>query len=74
MGSGFEGDPGDFEPLHASSGGSWEGGDGSEQAGVVISGLRKEFGEKVAVVGLNLRLLPGDITCILGHNGAGKRF
>lgn len=39
--------------------------------GVVISGLRKEFGSKVAVAGLDLRLRPGDITCLLGHNGAG---
>lgn len=39
--------------------------------GVVISGLRKEFGSKTAVEGLNLRLRPGDITCLLGHNGAG---
>lgn len=60
-----EGDPGDFEPLE---GGEGEGG----AAGVVIAGLRKEFGDKVAVAGLDLRLVPGDITCLLGHNGAGK--
>ncbi|KAE9002859.1 ABC transporter A family member 1 [Phytophthora rubi] len=43
---------------------------------VVIAGLRKEFsvpgGKKVAVQGLNLKLYEGQITCLLGHNGAGK--
>jgi ATP-binding cassette subfamily A (ABC1) protein 3 len=49
-----------------------------EQSGraVVISGLRKEFavpaGKKVAVHGLHLKLYEGQITCLLGHNGAGK--
>lgn len=60
-----EGDPADFEPLE-------EGGEGGQ--GVVIAGLRKEFGSKVAVAGLDLRLLPGDITCLLGHNGAGEMY
>lgn len=64
--AGTEGSPDDFEPLE-------EGADGvGGGEGVIISGLRKEFGSKVAVVGLNLRLLPGDITCLLGHNGAGE--
>lgn len=61
---GVEGDPGDFEPLEESG--------GENKQGVVIAGLRKEFGSKVAVAGLDLRLLPGDITCLLGHNGAGE--
>lgn len=65
-GVGVEGDPADFEPLSEAVGGRGDGG-----KGVVISGLRKEFGDKVAVAGLDLRLLPGDITCLLGHNGAG---
>ncbi|KAG7387511.1 hypothetical protein PHYPSEUDO_014033 [Phytophthora pseudosyringae] len=43
---------------------------------VVITGLRKEFsvpgGKKVAVHGLHLKLYEGQITCLLGHNGAGK--
>ncbi|ETP45729.1 hypothetical protein F442_07924 [Phytophthora nicotianae P10297] len=43
---------------------------------VVISGLRKEFsvpgGKKIAVHGLDLKLYEGQITCLLGHNGAGK--
>lgn len=62
-GVGIEGDPADFEPL---------GERGGKKQGVVIAGLRKEFGSKVAVAGLDLRLLPGDITCLLGHNGAGE--
>ncbi|CAM9924170.1 unnamed protein product, partial [Hapterophycus canaliculatus] len=63
---GVEGDPEDFEPLELEGGGEGEG------RGVVIKGLRKEFGSKVAVAGLDLRLRVGDITCLLGHNGAGK--
>ncbi|GMF24988.1 unnamed protein product [Phytophthora fragariaefolia] len=43
---------------------------------VIIAGLRKEFsvpgGKKVAVHGLDLKLYEGQITCLLGHNGAGK--
>ncbi|KAG4062461.1 ATP-binding cassette sub-family A member 3 [Phytophthora cactorum] len=43
---------------------------------VVITGLRKEFlvpgGKKIAVHGLDLKLYEGQITCLLGHNGAGK--
>ncbi|KAL4144394.1 hypothetical protein PRNP1_013527 [Phytophthora ramorum] len=43
---------------------------------VVIAGLRKEFsvpgGTKIAVDGLRLKLYEGQITCLLGHNGAGK--
>lgn len=62
---GIYGNPGDFEELDAAR---------SERvpAGVVISGLRKEFGDKVAVAGLDLQLPRGDITCLLGHNGAGE--
>lgn len=64
-GVGVEGKPGDFEPPSAQE-------DGLEERGVTIKGLRKVFGDKVAVAGLNLRLLPGEITCLLGHNGAGE--
>eukprot|EP01041_Mallomonas_annulata_P005100 gene5100-10202_t len=43
---------------------------------VEIIGLRKEFqtntGLKVAVDGLNLTMYNGQITALLGHNGAGK--
>ncbi|KAG7396498.1 hypothetical protein PHYBOEH_002205 [Phytophthora boehmeriae] len=43
---------------------------------VSIAGLRKEFavhgGTKIAVHGLHLKFYEGEITCLLGHNGAGK--
>jgi ABC-type multidrug transport system ATPase subunit len=31
--------------------------------------LRKHFGEKVAVDGLNLSIYNGQVTALLGHNG-----
>ena len=34
--------------------------------------LRKEYSGKVALKGLNLKVEPGDIYCLLGANGAGK--
>lgn len=34
--------------------------------------LRKEYNGHVALKGLNLRIEPGDIYCLLGANGAGK--
>ncbi len=41
-----------------------------------VKGLKKEFdtpdGVKRAVDGLNLAMFEGQITCLLGHNGAGK--
>ncbi|GAQ79509.1 ABC transporter A family [Klebsormidium nitens] len=39
---------------------------------VVVSGLRKDFGGAVAVAGVDLVLYEGQITALLGHNGAGK--
>lgn len=63
-GVGVEGGAADFEPLGAEGEG--------EREGVVINRLRKEFDGKVAVAGLDLRLRVGDITCLLGHNGAGE--
>ncbi|CAM9223755.1 unnamed protein product [Phaeothamnion confervicola] len=39
---------------------------------VRIRGLRKRYADKVAVAGLDLTLYEGQITCLLGHNGAGK--
>lgn len=35
-------------------------------------GLRQEYGSKVAVHGLSLQLHEGQLTSLLGHNGAGK--
>ena len=47
-----------------------------ENSCVDIIGLYKEFktssGKKVAVDGLNLTMFSGQITALLGHNGAGK--
>ena len=41
-----------------------------------VKGLRKQFdtpdGVKRAVDGVNLSMFEGQITCLLGHNGAGK--
>lgn len=43
---------------------------------LIVKDLRKVFsvpgGEKVAVDSLDLKLYEGQITCLLGHNGAGK--
>merc|ERR1712176_880923 len=40
-----------------------------EGTNIEISGLRKEFGDKVAVDGLSLSMYSGQITALLGHNG-----
>ncbi|XP_057653241.1 ATP-binding cassette sub-family A member 2-like isoform X1 [Diorhabda carinulata] len=40
--------------------------------GIEISNLHKRFGHKVAVNNLNLDIYAGQITVLLGHNGAGK--
>lgn len=37
-----------------------------------IDQLRKEFGSKVAVNGINLTMYNNEIFALLGHNGAGK--
>ena len=39
---------------------------------IEIRNLRKVFGEKTAVDGLSLSMYNGQITALLGHNGAGK--
>jgi len=39
---------------------------------IVIEGLRKEFGEKLAVKDLNLKITEGSLFAMLGVNGAGK--
>jgi ABC-type transport system involved in cytochrome bd biosynthesis fused ATPase/permease subunit len=42
------------------------------RAKVLISNLRKKYSDgKVAVKQLSLSMLEGQITCLLGHNGAG---
>lgn len=42
------------------------------RVGIQTTNLRKEFAEKVAVKGVSLNVYHGQITCLLGHNGAGK--
>lgn len=37
-----------------------------------VRGLKKKFGEKYAVNGVNLTMYKGQIFALLGHNGAGK--
>ncbi|KAI1307918.1 Phospholipid-transporting ATPase ABCA3 [Halotydeus destructor] len=39
---------------------------------ISVRGLRKKFGNKMAVDGIDLDIKHGEITCLLGHNGAGK--
>lgn len=48
------------------------GGVSSNQAAVDIRGVRKTFGPKVAVAGLDLVVPAGKITGFIGPNGAGK--
>jgi ABC-type sugar transport system ATPase subunit len=43
-----------------------------ETAGVRIRGLRKRYGDTVALNGLDLDALPGEIVGVAGPNGAGK--
>jgi ABC-2 type transport system ATP-binding protein len=44
---------------------------GTEEA-VVIHGLRKVFGSRVAVEGLELSIRRGEVFGLLGPNGSGK--
>eukprot|EP00358_Blepharisma_japonicum_P005429 CAMPEP_0202940626 /NCGR_PEP_ID=MMETSP1395-20130829/752_1 /ASSEMBLY_ACC=CAM_ASM_000871 /TAXON_ID=5961 /ORGANISM="Blepharisma japonicum, Strain Stock R1072" /LENGTH=1359 /DNA_ID=CAMNT_0049635207 /DNA_START=1192 /DNA_END=5271 /DNA_ORIENTATION=- len=39
---------------------------------MVVRGLRKHFGNKIAVDGIDLDMFRGQIFALLGHNGAGK--
>src|SRR5579863_4477976 len=45
---------------------------GDELAGVRIRGLRKRYGDTVALNGLDLDARPGEVLGIAGPNGAGK--
>lgn len=44
----------------------------ASSAGLVIEGLRKEFGAVVANDGISIRVEPGEVFGLLGPNGAGK--
>jgi ABC-type multidrug transport system fused ATPase/permease subunit len=63
-------DPSFIEPLDASMRAKER-----EGKAVLLAGLRKEFstpdGTKVAVDDISLSMHEGQITCLLGHNGAG---
>ena len=45
---------------------------GAESTGVRIRGLRKRYGDTIALDGLDLDVQPGEILGIAGPNGAGK--
>jgi ABC-2 type transport system ATP-binding protein len=42
------------------------------QAAIEVRGLRKTYGERAAVAGIDLRIERGEIFALLGPNGAGK--
>ena len=44
----------------------------SDGAAIEVHNLRKEYGEKVAVNGIDLRVARGEVFAMLGPNGAGK--
>jgi ABC-2 type transport system ATP-binding protein len=45
---------------------------GHEEAAVVVRGLRKSYGERTAVDGVDLEVATGEVVALLGPNGAGK--
>ncbi|XP_064467746.1 phospholipid-transporting ATPase ABCA1-like isoform X1 [Ornithodoros turicata] len=46
--------------------------DPSAEAVIVVKGLRKNFGDVTALNGIDVKFFKGEITVLLGHNGAGK--
>ena len=42
------------------------------EATIEVAGLRKRFGQAVALDGMSFTVLPGQVTGFVGPNGAGK--
>ena len=42
------------------------------QGGLTVTGLSKSFGKTRANDDISVRLIPGEVTALIGHNGAGK--
>ncbi|MEV1092385.1 ATP-binding cassette domain-containing protein [Streptomyces microflavus] len=51
---------------------SKQGGDRQSPAAVSVVGLRKSYGDKVVLDGIDLRIPAGSVFALLGPNGAGK--
>jgi len=47
-------------------------GAGSAGGGIVVTGVRRAFGDVVAVDDITLTARPGEVTALIGPNGAGK--
>jgi heme exporter protein A len=47
-------------------------GSASADAAIELVGLRREFGDRVALNGIDLRVEPGQSVAVLGPNGSGK--
>jgi len=44
----------------------------SESAVLVTNGLRREYGDLIALAPLDLQIAPGELVALVGANGAGK--
>ena len=42
------------------------------QGGLTVTGLCKSFGKTRANDDISVRLIPGEVTALIGHNGAGE--